>query len=346
MFSAASTSSSRSRSSGAQSRSPRLPKYAPAAGQTHETSSATNADLEDYEAADLFCQQHPYALPARIYPQEYSTSGFGAEKWGLVPDSTTTWSSPGLAPALSSLQARGALSMAFSLGEAIADLDSQARKHQLQFLGFEDPEGTRRAAFRNRGDACFMSNLPVIPGRYAGANKRGAYFEVTIRELLGDATIALGMQCLPYPPHRLPGWHRRSAALHLDDRRLYFEDSEGGTDYLNPHTRAPHVPQVQAGDTIGCGYEYKTSTSVGRMFFTFNGRQLPTAFPAIFDAMRLEGQETDVFAVVGVTNGPCAFEVNFGVREFVWDAQDQRQMWTVDGLFERTPVGDEPPSYE
>ncbi|KAJ6585608.1 hypothetical protein B0H19DRAFT_924897 [Mycena capillaripes] len=211
--------------------------------------------------------------------------------------------------------------------------------------------------FKNRGDTCFTSNLPIIAGHYSTAAKRGSYFEITIRHMSGNGTIALGMQCLPYPPNRLPGWHRKSAALHFDDRRLFYEDSEGGQDYMqeiyDPKSgktfRRHNVPQIKANDILGCGYEFKLNGGVGHLFYTYNGELLPIAFPGIFEPMPL-GQEVDVFAAVGVTDGPCQFDVNFGLEKFKWSGPSHshqgawnRDKWTVDGLFKH--FGDGPPQY-
>jgi hypothetical protein len=46
--------------------------------------------------------------------------------------------------------------------------------------------------FQNLGDACFTSNMPIIAGQYSITHKRGIYFEITIREMSGDGSIALG----------------------------------------------------------------------------------------------------------------------------------------------------------
>ncbi|KAF7364645.1 Endosome protein [Mycena venus] len=210
----------------------------------------------------------------------------------------------------------------------------------------------RAAHFKNRGDACLTSNLPIIAGHYNSATKRGVYFEITIRQMEGNAIIALGMQCLPYPPNRLPGWHRKSAALHFDDRRIYFDDSEGGIDYMrdvyNPQLgtsiKQHNVPEIKAMDIVGCGYEFPLNVGgVGSLFYTYNGERLPAAFPAIFDPKE-EGQEFDVFAAVGFTDGPCQFDVNFGLTTFKWsDANSYLREWTVEGLFRQ--LGDGPPQY-
>ncbi|KAJ7133410.1 hypothetical protein C8R44DRAFT_611637 [Mycena epipterygia] len=201
----------------------------------------------------------------------------------------------------------------------------------------------------NRGDTCFTSNLPIIAGNYDVNLKQGVYFEITIRKMERDGTIALGMQCLPYPPHRLPGWHRKSAALHLDDYRIYFEDSEGGRDYFDAQDKKRF--KISKNDTLGCGYQY--NKGVGHLFYTHNGALLPIAFHAIFDHKANE-QEVDVFAAVGVTDGPCHFDVNFGLQPFIWHGPPHsskspgqqekwtyeewekfKEEWTVEGIFRR-----------
>ncbi|KAJ6544565.1 hypothetical protein DFH09DRAFT_1088441 [Mycena vulgaris] len=79
--------------------------------------------------------------------------------------------------------------------------------------------------------------------RYSVTSKRGAYFEITIH------AMPQGNAMPPISSHQTHDWHRRSAALRLDDRRIYFEDSEGGTDYMRAVTdkksgRTFQVPSV------------------------------------------------------------------------------------------------------
>ncbi|KAJ6487220.1 hypothetical protein C8R47DRAFT_518253 [Mycena vitilis] len=311
---------------------PPPPLYAPAAGQSHEDSES-NATLDDYEAADAWCGRNPPML-AGIFQ---GCQNFGADRWGLVQNRDFSAIGP-------NTKVAGATSIAVKEEESWF----RSPKHRLVFQR-TDPNGT--AHFTNRGDTCFTSNLPIIAGHYSTATKRGVYFEITVNEMRGKGTIALGMQSLPYPPHRLPGWHRNSVALHFDDRRLYFEDSEGGKDYMHNEydatsgrsVRCFNMPQVEKTHTIGCGYEFKLNGGVGHLFYTHNGVLLPIAMHGIFDP-RPEGQEVDIFAAVGISDGPCQFEVNFGSKEFRWPEDKgawKKDEWTVNGLFKQ--LGDGPP---
>ncbi|KAJ7158070.1 hypothetical protein C8R46DRAFT_405986 [Mycena filopes] len=308
---------------------PAPPGYAPAAGQSHETSES-NATLRDYEAADLFCEQHPDALRAKVFPPDHKA--FGVDKWGLVASKDPTME-------------RGMTSISVEFDKPFLG----GPNHRLVLASRNLETGV--AHYKNRGDASLTSNLPIIAGQYSSAAKRGVYFEITICEMGRTGTLALGMQCLPYPPHRLPGWHRKSAALHLDDRRLYFDDSEGGQDYL--WNGRDSLPPIQANDTLGCGYDFKLNGGVGHLFYTYNGKLLPIAFPGIFDAVPGEGNEVDVFAAVGVTDGPCRFQVNFGREPFKWSGPSHSYKdvgtwrsddWNVKGLFAQ--LGDAPPQYD
>ncbi|KAJ6544639.1 hypothetical protein DFH09DRAFT_1173019 [Mycena vulgaris] len=315
------------------------PVWAPASGQSHEESER-NASLTEYETANSFCERNPTILLARIFPPDHKH--FSVDRWGLV--SLSTMGLPIPDPGFTSIH---------------VEMENWTPKPLRPIL---DPDSSRRIGHcANRGDTCFISNLPIIAGQYSVTRKRGAYFEITIHAMPRDSdkgTIALGIQCLPYPPNRLPGWHRRSAALHLDDRRIYFEDSEGGTDYMRAVTdersgrtfQVPSVPEIRNGDTLGCGYEFNRGVGVGHLFYTHNGTLLPIAFHKIFDPEK--DQEVDVFAAVGVTNGPVRFEVNFGGKEFKWRGPSHSQVhkadwtakeWNVEGLFDE--LGDEPPQY-
>jgi hypothetical protein len=175
-----------------------------------------------------------------------------------------------------------------------------------------------------------------------------------------NISSSIGMQCLPYPVNRLPGWHRRSAALHLDDRRIYFEDSEGGREYKDD-AQTYCIPKIcvekgQETVTLGCGYRFNHDGGVGSLFYTYDGKLLPVAFHGIFDAKKNKPHEAvDVFAAVGVTDGPCHFDVNFGAKEFRWTGPTPSQEgvwnheqwnpdeWNVRGLLDR--LGDAPPEY-
>jgi len=128
------------------------------------------------------------------------------------------------------------------------------------------------------------------------------------------ADSSTGTACKPYPPFRLPGWNRQSGALHLDDMRKFFEDTDGGRDY------APNL-SIHSGCIIGCGFEFAT----GVLFFTYNGHRLPDAFRGIY----LPRSAHDVFAAIGV-DGENEFDVNFGTATFAWRVGNE-WAWRVEG---------------
>lgn len=122
---------------------------------------------------------------ARIFSTDYKD--FGVEKWGLiqtkdlVPDETTETE---MAPIP---KAPGMTSISVQMDQ------SSEVNHRLVLLQLTPQTGR----FKNRGDTCFTSNLPMIAGHYNTAAKRGSYFEITIRHMSGNGTIALGMdRCL------------------------------------------------------------------------------------------------------------------------------------------------------
>ena len=115
----------------------------------------------------------------------------------------------------------------------------------------------------------------------------------------------------------MPGWNRLSAGWHLDDLRKFFEDPDGGRDYVDDSI----VSRISVGDTIGCGYEFAT----GNLFYTYNGLRLPNAFTGIY----LPRTKHDVFAAIGV-EGECQFQVNFGGELFKWK-EGNEWAWRVEG---------------
>ncbi|EGN93962.1 hypothetical protein SERLA73DRAFT_189097 [Serpula lacrymans var. lacrymans S7.3] len=162
-------------------------------------------------------------------------------------------------------------------------------------------------------DTCLLSDLPLMAGLYDIQGKTGMYYEIKINRM--DGIIAVGTSCRPYPSWRLPGWNRLSAGLHLDDLRKFFEDPDGGRDYTDALSR------IVSGDTIGCGYEFSTSS----IFFTYNGYRLPPAFTGVY----LPRHRHDVYAAIGV-EGRNEFEVNFGGDVFRWKEANEWQ-WRVEG---------------
>ncbi|KII90714.1 hypothetical protein PLICRDRAFT_137107 [Plicaturopsis crispa FD-325 SS-3] len=159
-------------------------------------------------------------------------------------------------------------------------------------------------------DTCLLSDLPIMGGLYQ--RKKGVYYEILVHRM--DGVIAIGTSCLPYPEWRMPGWNRMSAGFHLDDFRKFFEDSDGGRDYVDLNRICP-------GDTIGCGYEFASSS----VFFTYNGQRLPPAFTGVY----LPHHSYDVYAAIGV-DGLNEFEVNFGGEFFRWQEGNEWD-WRVEG---------------
>ncbi|KAJ7844492.1 hypothetical protein B0H14DRAFT_2776417 [Mycena olivaceomarginata] len=303
---------------------------------------SSNATRNDYDSADAFfgTDDHPKnpLFPATAFPPDHQD--FGADKWGLVQrtDSTT-----------SATKDPGMTSIVVALDEPTQW--SRGPKHRLVLE--ERDTSKLMARYKNRGDTFLTSNFPIIAGNYNSIDKVGVYFELTVRRIEGNATIALGM---------LPGWHRQSAALHFDDCRIYFDDSEGGVDYMQDvydsrsrrSVQQPCIPAIKHDDIIGCGYEFASARGgLGSLFYTYNGKRLPTAFTAIFDPTKAERTEidydsavekaVDVYAAVGISDGPCAFEINFGRQKFKWEA-GRRKEWSVDGILRQ--FGDGPPEYK
>ncbi|KAI0409990.1 hypothetical protein F4802DRAFT_9828 [Xylaria palmicola] len=90
------------------------------------------------------------------------------------------------------------------------------------------------------------THSPLATGR-----RKLIYYEVRIladaRRGDGDeVTLALGFAAPPYPPFRLPGWHRASLGVHGDDGHRYVNDRWGGKAFTQP---------FRAGETLGLGME-------------------------------------------------------------------------------------------
>ena len=58
----------------------------------------------------------------------------------------------------------------------------------------------------------------------------------------------------------MPGWYANSWGYHSDDGKR-FHNSANGVQY---------GPTCETGDTVGCGFDYKTRS----IFFTKNGKHL------------------------------------------------------------------------
>jgi hypothetical protein len=121
-----------------------------------------------------------------------------------------------------------------------------------------------------------LSSIPLYfaavdhPG-FTGRQKT-IYFEIVIKSI-GNANsgIAIGFSAKPYPPWRLPGWHRSSIGVHGDDGRRFVNDSWGGRDF---------VPAFRRGETVGLGMTFtaqvadpERGTVKTTAFLTRNGQR-------------------------------------------------------------------------
>jgi hypothetical protein len=117
----------------------------------------------------------------------------------------------------------------------------------------------------NCPDANLMSELPMYfaalssPGHH---QTKTIYYELRVLRMTGDAAIAIGFACKPYPGWRLPGWHRGSVGVHGDDGRRFMDDSEGGVGF---------VRKFEEGETVGIGMQL--GGGKGEVFFTRDGRK-------------------------------------------------------------------------
>jgi hypothetical protein len=88
-----------------------------------------------------------------------------------------------------------------------------------------------------------------------------------------ETGVALGFFAPPYPPFRLPGWHRGSLGVHSDDGRRYVGNPEGGVDFTTP---------FKVGETVGLGMVFRLPSAYSEaapkldveVFFTRNGRKV------------------------------------------------------------------------
>ncbi|KIJ64571.1 hypothetical protein HYDPIDRAFT_90298 [Hydnomerulius pinastri MD-312] len=260
--------------------SPPPPQWTSAPESSHTYGLLNEAPAEDCERAEKFCQVNTPET-ARLLPSS-DIDRIATEKcaaWGL---------------------------------ELLHTDDSYRETFKGEIHNQTKSRGTGVAtkvvSYATCKDCCLFSNLPLMASLYYRPQDGGVYFELTIQEMQG--IIAIGTTCRPYPHYRLPGWHRLSAALHLDDMCKFYENPDGGQDSGFCGGRSPGI-----GDTIGCGYEF---TAGGTMFFTFNGERLvPDAFKGLY--LR-DGH--DVYAAIGI-DGENEFTVNFGGDFFMWQPANE-----------------------
>lgn len=133
-----------------------------------------------------------------------------------------------------------------------------------------------RTAARNCADATVLAYPPLYcassPQQQRASSATAPtviYYEVQIRNdsRPDEVSLAIGFSALPYPPFRLPGWHRASLAVHGDDGHRYTNDLAGGCSFTAPFRR---------GERVGLGIKFGAGAGRGgggkiAVFFTRNG---------------------------------------------------------------------------
>jgi len=250
-------------------------------------SPTNNASYDSAARAHEWCALFPPYTPSVISPQLYR----------LVQDGDVTLEKPPSPPGLP----RGDLRQLSSPGTW--------RCH---------------TARRQQQDAIILSTLPLYFAAHdhplRTRRPKIIYFELRVRSIADDESgIALGFAAKPYPPWRLPGWHRASIGVHGDDGRRYVNDSWGGRDF---------VDGFRPGDVVGLGMRFGTE-SLGadrvktKAFVTRNGRvDGEWDMDEERDAERDEGVEglmgeLDMYAAIGVFGG-VEFDVRFRSEDWVF----------------------------
>ncbi|EHA54312.1 hypothetical protein MGG_01220 [Pyricularia oryzae 70-15] len=199
----------------------------------HEFSPANNASEFEMEAGEAWCAAHPLSPPLALDPP--SAAAHEAHNPRLMQPANF----------------RGLLRW---LGQGHWEL---------------------RTADRRCTDATVLAYPPLYcagrqqqPPQPSAAPRKPTvvYYEVQIRSdsRADETSLAVGFAALPYPPFRLPGWHRASLAVHGDDGHRYTNDLAGGCSFTRPFRR---------GERIGLGMKFAGGPG-GRVviFFTRGGK--------------------------------------------------------------------------
>lgn len=183
-----------------------------------DRSQASNATEDQAEAGEAWCRRYPLSAPLNLDREP------GLRRPGIVPRLITP-------PA--GVFGGGSLTQSSS-----SSSPSSAGSWSLR-------------SDRRGGDCCVVGyphaylvqrDSPLATGRPATV-----YFECYVREMRDGAGFALGFTALPYPPFRMPGWHRGSLAVHGDDGHRFVNDRWGGKDFTAP---------FKAGEVVGIGMTF------------------------------------------------------------------------------------------
>jgi hypothetical protein len=274
------------------------PAYPNPPGLAHETSSAFNASEDEALVARQWCDRNLLTPPYDLGIQQLTA--IRDQYFTPVPTS------------------------AFSGRLTLRDPNTRT-------WHVESPPGCH--------DTLIQTTLPIYAACHdsplASGVPKNVYFEVRILNLgtplpekhhsrLGsmfhhstppseEAGIALGFFAPPYPPYRLPGWHRGSIAVHSDDGRRYVGNPDGGVDFTEP---------FRTGETLGIGMVFRSENIKGQncvgadLFLTRNGRkagEFNIGYGTDAGAENIWGLlgDRDLFAAVGMFGG-CEIEIIYG----------------------------------
>lgn len=189
-----------------------------------DRSPTNNATEEQAEAGEAWCRQFPLSPPTSLDSEP------GLRRDGIVPRLIAP-PSPGV----------------FSRGSSLAPAPGSASA---------SAGGTWALRTDRRGGDCCVIGYPHVylvqrDSPLATGRAKTVYFECRVSSALGgDAGLAVGFQALPYPPFRMPGWHRGSLAVHGDDGHKYVNDRWGGKDFTEPFRK---------GEVVGIGMVFSPS---------------------------------------------------------------------------------------
>jgi hypothetical protein len=121
-------------------------------------------------------------------------------------------------------------------------------------------------AVHDAPDHTLLAYPPLYTPSGGSSSPPWIYYEVTFPRATNpsssssEITLALGLCALPYPPFRLPGWHRGSLGVHGDDGNRFVNDDAGGASFVAPFRR---------GHTYGLGLTWAYGR--GTVVFTCDG---------------------------------------------------------------------------
>ncbi|EWC45385.1 hypothetical protein DRE_00784 [Drechslerella stenobrocha 248] len=168
-------------------------------------------------------------------------------------------------------------------------------------------------------DTTLLSGLPLFCRNHHYPREKGyktIYYEIKIKKISDESSLAIGFVNVPTPPFRLPGWHRGALAVHSDDGNRYINDPYGGRKFVDP---------FKNDETIGLGIRFRMG--MVQAFLTRDGREvgkwMVNEDTDLEDTSRENGGgsvvgllgDNDLYAAVGVF-GKTEFEVEFGYSEW------------------------------